>query len=172
LFEVERLGAESGRAGPEDISVARGLLLEEDLGSPQLFRVGVTVVIKKIWRWRYGDKGLRRNIWDTTVSGGEQEWRLGEEYLEHNCFRSVLLFGATFRMSWMIKGGTRMKTGRRDFSGGFCNSWTRGIVFCCEVSLAKWNGRRLFFVPNFECWNLPQSAAEGMKAKVWGRKYS
>ena len=26
LFEVERLGAESGRAGPEGISVARGLL--------------------------------------------------------------------------------------------------------------------------------------------------
>ena len=36
--------------GFEDISVVRGLLLEEDLGSPQLFRVGVIVVIKKIWR--------------------------------------------------------------------------------------------------------------------------
>ena len=64
-----------------------------------------------------------------------------------------------------------MKTGREDFSGGFCSSWTQRIVFCCEVSMAEWNGRRLFFVSNAECRNLPQSAAEDMNSleavEVW-----
>ena len=63
--------------------MARGLLLEEDLGSPQLFRVGVTVVFKRIWR-------IEMKIW---------RQRFEEEYLGHNCFKSVSLFGATFRMS-------------------------------------------------------------------------
>ena len=30
----------------------------------------------------------------------------------------------------------------------------------------KWNGRQLFFVPNFECWDLLQNATEDMKAEV------
>ena len=55
-----------------------------------------------------------------------------------------------------------MKTGRRDFSGGFCNSWTRGIVFCCEVSLAKMERKTTILCSEFR---VLKSAAER------GRRY-
>ena len=69
------------------------------------------------------------------------------------------------------QGGNKNEDWERRFLGGFCSSWSQRIVFCCEVSMAKWIGRRLFSVLNAECWNLPQSAAEDMNSleavEVW-----
>ena len=61
-------GLESGRAR------------SEDLGSPQLFQVGVTVC-----HW----EDMEMKIW---------RQKFEEECLGHNCFKSMSLFGATFRM--------------------------------------------------------------------------
>ena len=44
-------------------------------------------------------------------------------------------------------------------------------LYSGEVSMTELNGRRLFFVSNDECRNLPQSAAEDMNCleavEVW-----
>ena len=51
-----------------------------DLGSPQLFQVGLTVC-----HW----EDMEMKIW---------RQKFEEECLGHNCFKSMSLFGAAFRM--------------------------------------------------------------------------
>ena len=60
--------------------------------------------------------------------------------------------------------------GRRFLRGILQLMDTKNCILC-EVSMAEWNRRRLFFVSNDECRNLPQSAAEDMNCleavEVW-----